>query len=132
MSDKESAIEQIAKDIFISDNSNSQDPEKEWDNALAADRGYARYIARGLHSLGYTSSVVHQCCVDAEAAKHRTIETARELNDLPDGSAILDNQGDVAQKLNGWWHFPETAPMGSSKVVKYGAVTVLYTPEPQP
>ncbi|AIY01185.1 hypothetical protein ART_1586 [Arthrobacter sp. PAMC 25486] len=97
MSDNDAAIEQIAKDVFISDNSNAADPEKEWDNALAADRGYARYIARGLHSLGYTNSIVHQCCVDAEATKPRTITTVYELDVLPVRSVVLAHWVDGSQ-----------------------------------
>lgn len=57
------------------------------------------------------------------------INTVEELDALPDGSAILDGSGDVGQKLSGLWHFPETAPIKSSKVAKYGAATVLYTPD---
>lgn len=57
------------------------------------------------------------------------LNTAEGLDALPDGSAILDGSGDVGQKLSGWWHFPETAPMGSSKVAKYGPATVLHIPD---
>ena len=62
--------------------------------------------------------------------KARTITTTEGLDALPNGSAVLDGSGDVGQKLSGLWHFPETAPIKSSKVAKYGAATVLYTPEP--
>lgn len=61
--------------------------------------------------------------------KPRTITTVEELRALPDGSAILDSSGDVGQKLSEWWYFPETAPMGSSKVAKYGPVTALHEPQ---
>lgn len=65
-----------------------------------------------------------------ERIKPRTITTVEELDALPNGSAILDISGDVAQRLCAWWHFPETSPMGSSKVLKYSStVTVIHEPE---
>lgn len=81
---------------------------------------------------GYSEGVEH--ALDTVWAKGyrkpRTITTAEELDALPDWSAILDSSGDVAQKLSGWWHFPETSRMGPSKVLKYSStVTVLHEPE---
>ena len=83
---------------------------------------------------GYSEGVEH--ALDTVWAKGyrkpRAITTAEELDALPDGSAILDGSGDVAQKLSGWWHFPETSPMGPSKVLKYSStvtVTVIHEPE---
>lgn len=71
---------------------------------------------------------VAKLLIAAGWTKLRTLTTVEELDALPQWSAILDSQGDVAQKLNGRWHFPETAPEGASKVIKYGTVTVLYEP----
>lgn len=50
------------------------------------------------------------------------------LTELPDGSGILDRFGDIAQKLNGLWHYPETAPMASEKVSKYFPFEILHIP----
>lgn len=72
---------------------------------------------------------VADAIIAAGYRKPRTITTVEELDALPNWSAILDDSGDVAQKLSGWWHFPETSPVGSSKVLKYSAtVTVIHEP----
>ena len=108
--------DELAREIFISDNSHARRAvmEAEWSERSGGYQ-YAFWIADGLIAAGWT--------------KPRIITTAEELDALPQWSAILDGVGDVAQKLNGRWHFPETAPMGASKVLKYGAsVTVLYEP----
>lgn len=75
-------------------------------------------------------SLIMRLVIALEAAEPRTITTVEELDALPNWSAILDDSGDVAQKLSGWWHFPETSPVGPSKVLKYSAsVTVIHEPE---
>lgn len=57
------------------------------------------------------------------------ITTPAALEALPDGAAIVDKHGDVGQRVGGAWHFPETAPMTSSKVAKTCLpATVIYLP----
>ena len=111
--------DQLARDIFLADNFNGpvEVLAGDWATLVQeeADSNYAHRIADGLIAKGYTQP--------------RTITTVEELDALPDGSVILDGAGDAGQKLSGMWHFPETAPMGSSKVAKYGVATVLRTPE---
>lgn len=62
----------------------------------------------------------------AWAAFHPTITSEDELDALPQWSAIIDHEGDVGQRLGEFWHFPETAPMGSARVIKHGPATVLH------
>lgn len=71
---------------------------------------------------------IAESIIAAGYRKPRTITTSEELDTLPQWSAILDGQGDVAQKLNGRWHFPETAAEGASKVIKHGPVTLIHEP----
>jgi hypothetical protein len=56
----------------------------------------------------------------------RTITTVEELEALPDGSAVLDRYGDVSTKHAHWWHGYETSPLLSSKVAKFGPLTVIH------
>jgi len=62
----------------------------------------------------------------------RTVTTVEELDKLADGSAVVDRYGDVSTKHAHWWHGYETSPLLPSKVVKFGPLTVIYEPEPQP
>ncbi|WNM65465.1 hypothetical protein SEA_PHONEGINGI_63 [Microbacterium phage Phonegingi] len=49
-----------------------------------------------------------------------------EIDALPDGSVVLDAQGDVWQYRGGLWCSYETASIGSERLArKYGPVTVL-------
>ena len=57
----------------------------------------------------------------------RTITTADELDALPEGSAVLDKEGDVSQRRYGQWCGYEMAPISSSKLAKIaGPFTVLH------
>ena len=60
----------------------------------------------------------------------RTIETAEELDALPDGSVVLDRQHDVAEKHSGRLLYRETRNMPLEYLAKhYGPFTVLWEPE---
>lgn len=63
---------ELAREIFIADNSDSPDPAAEWEIRRAQ---YAYEIADGLLTAGYR--------------KPRTITTAEELDALPDRAVIL-------------------------------------------
>ncbi len=47
------------------------------------------------------------------------------LDALPEGTEIVDHFNDKGIKRDGLWHFPETAPLHSAKVAKYGPIRVL-------
>lgn len=55
--------------------------------------------------------------------------TVAELDALSEGTRVVDAYGDVSEKRNGLWHSRETAPLGSSKLSKYGPVRLLSEPE---
>ena len=119
MSDKER--DELAMELFIVDNHKQSREQSvvDWEWFTESPKFGVRVenyktTADGLIAAGYR--------------KPRTITTAEELDALPQWSAILDGQGDVAQKLNGRWHFPETAAEGASKVIKYGPVTLIHEP----
>lgn len=60
----------------------------------------------------------------------RTIETEEELEELPDGSVVLDRQHDVAEKHSGRLLYRETRNMPLEYLAKhYGPFTVLWEPE---
>lgn len=74
----------------------------------------------------------------AEAAKHieeqlgwskpRTVNSAAELDALPNMTVVMDNCDDVSQKRGGQWCGYETADLTSKQIAKYGPLTVLFTP----
>lgn len=85
--------------------------------------------------LGSDMSAVLDKTADALLAagyrKPRTITTAEELDALPEGSAVLDNDHDVSTKHDGRWHGYEMNPLGSAKYAKYGPFAVLHEGEAQ-
>lgn len=53
-----------------------------------------------------------------------------ELLVLPEGSVVLDKEGDVSQKRDGLWCGYEMAPTSSRKLQRIAApFKLLYTPE---
>jgi len=45
--------DELARDIFMADNSNAKDPATEWRDAPASVKDYAYAIANGLLAAGY-------------------------------------------------------------------------------
>lgn len=62
------------------------------------------------------------------AAIHPTVSSVEELDALPDGAAVLDNEGGVAEKYEDEWYFLGGPPLTSSTLASFGKLTVLYTP----
>ncbi|GAA5229241.1 hypothetical protein [Arthrobacter cryoconiti] len=50
---------QLAKEIFMADNADAPNPEREWDIALSKQIAYAYGIADGLIAAGYTRPPHH-------------------------------------------------------------------------
>ena len=93
---------------------------------------YARLDPKDVYSGGMfeqTNEEVADAVLAAGYRKPRTITTAEELDALPDGSAVVDKEGDVLTKHAHWWHSYETAPLMSRKVAKYGPLTVIHEPD---
>ena len=65
---------------------------------------------------------------DAGWSKPRTVNSAAELDALPNMSVVMDNCDDVSQKRGGQWCGYETADLTSKQLAKYGPLTVLFTP----
>ena len=58
------------------------------------------------------------------------ITTGEALDLLPQGSVVLDSQGDVWLRDGERWVSPETWPAYSDRIIrKWGPVTVLYNPD---
>lgn len=66
--------------------------------------------------------------IGAGYTKPRTITTIEELVALRNGAAILDSDGDVAQKIAGQWCGYETGPLTDRSVSAFLPATVLYEP----
>lgn len=60
--------------------------------------------------------------------KSRMVNSAAELDALPNMSVVMDNCDDVSQKRGGQWCGYETADLTSKQIAKYGPLTVLFTP----
>lgn len=60
--------------------------------------------------------------------KPRTVNSAAELDALPELSVVIDKHDDVSQKRGGQWCGYETADCTSQRIAKYGPLTVLFTP----
>jgi hypothetical protein len=73
-----------------------------------------------------TPSIITEVLLAAGYSKPRTITTAEELDALPDGSAVLDDDGDASTKHNGMWHGYEMSPLASRWLATCGPFTVLY------
>ena len=65
---------------------------------------------------------------DAGWSKPRTVNSAAELDALPNMTVVMDNCDDVSQKRGGQWCGYETADLTSKQIAKYGPLTVLFTP----
>lgn len=61
--------------------------------------------------------------------KPRTVNSAADLDALPDLSVVIDKHDDVSQKRGGRWCGYETAVLTSKQIAKYGPLTILFTPE---
>lgn len=61
-------------------------------------------------------------------SKPRTVNSAAELDALPNMTVVMDNCDDVSQKRGGQWCGYETADLTSKQIAKYGPLTVLFTP----
>lgn len=60
--------------------------------------------------------------------KPRAVNSAAELDGLPDLSIVIDKHDDVSQKRGGRWCGYETADLTSKQIAKYEPITVLFTP----
>jgi hypothetical protein len=71
--------------------------------------------------------VIATTLLDAGYRKTRTITTDEGLFNLPDGSVVIDREGDVSQKRDSLWCGYEMAPISSQKFAKVTApFTVLH------
>ncbi|MER2087508.1 hypothetical protein [Rhodococcus sp. (in: high G+C Gram-positive bacteria)] len=61
-------------------------------------------------------------------SKPHTVNSAAELDALPNMTVVMDNCDDVSQKRGGQWCGYETADLTSKQIAKYGPLTVLFTP----
>lgn len=77
---------QLAKDIFMADNSDAPSPEREWDIATTKEHAYAYAIADGLIAAGWT--------------KPRTIEDVESRDALPDGTVVRSSAGTIACRFD--------------------------------
>ena len=80
----EAQRDELAREIFITDNARSLDPAVLWDEADQERMHYAEVIADGLLAAGYR--------------KPRTITTVEELDALPVGSVVMDADAYVGRK----------------------------------
>lgn len=55
--------------------------------------------------------------------------TVTQLNDMPEGSKIVDSHGDVWTKGAVVWHTPETAPFTAEVIVRKWSPIRLFDPE---
>jgi hypothetical protein len=131
MSDRD----ELAKDIFMSDNCRSLDPEREWEEFFGKHKEvptYAHFIADGLLAAGYR--------------KLRTITTTEELDALPVGSVVLvhdrlctdscawqlfddvrDLRDEYGDKADTAWASPAYVDeRASAGLIALGTVTVLH------
>lgn len=123
---KESARDELARDIFIADNWRMSAPAsiEDWDaleKSTHAGQTYCHHIADGLLAAGYR--------------KPRTITTAEEVDALPVGSVVLDTDGFPSRKFAGGWRTMVAEPDGSAWLSGHMEdpefpVTVLHTPGP--
>lgn len=79
--------------------------------------------------LGRTTTKAVERILAAGYRKPRPVNTAEELEALPDGSVVRDSSGDVAEKRGGVWCAFETAPMTNHRLAKYTPIIVLHEPE---
>jgi hypothetical protein len=102
--------------------------------------------ARALHASAPTTSSDYRAhrwepraraalaAADAHDAEHgirririSRITTADELLALPEGSVVIDREGDVSQKRDSLWCGYEMAPISSQKLTKIaGPFTILH------
>lgn len=116
--------DEMARDIFFADHPKAPKGHlrEEWEalgRSTQAGATYAHDIADGLIANGY--------------GKQRTITTVKELDALPDRTAILTEQGDCFQadrRSNGsnWWSDPWSPRIRVSMDIALPA-TVLHDPE---
>jgi hypothetical protein len=86
--------DELAKLLFVTDNDAAPEPEHEWEMTTRHNPAYAEYafaMADAILAAGYR--------------KPRTVATAEELDALPNGSIIRDDEGDGWQffGLMGWF-----------------------------
>ena len=107
----------LAKLLFVADNSGALDPELEWRTAKPEHQDYAYILADAILAAGYR--------------KPRTIPDAHLLS-ATDGSYPVDHRaGTIAQSADGSvWRFDEGAwdNLGWGSAALRGPATVLYEP----
>lgn len=91
--------------------------------------GWQQYISRALGCKpGQLTYQLEECIEKIEALNPRTVNSATELDALPNMTVVMDNCDDVSQKRGGQWCGYETADLTSKQIAKYGPLTVLFTP----
>lgn len=92
MSTETADIERMARDIF-----STASPAHEWETAQISRRRYSIFMAEQLTAMGYKPSIVHECCVEAQASKPRVLTAKDDLAALPPGSVITAHWEDGSQ-----------------------------------
>lgn len=113
--------DELAREIFITDNARNEDPAALWDEADHERMHYAEVIADGLIAKGYR--------------KPRTIGTFTELLEVKQGAVVIDKTGAVMQlkatdnegPFGRWFIMGELGSFPYSSV--YLPATVLHEPE---
>jgi hypothetical protein len=95
-----SARHELARDIFIADNSNAKDPAAEWQDAPASVKDYTYAIANGLIAAGYVKADHDEYGMDH---KHSDLEFTDEdgepWTDEDDFRAYADEYGSSMQMV---------------------------------
>lgn len=79
------------------------------------------------HNLTYHRSTAKDLLA-AGYYRPRTITTLDELDALPDGAVILDEDNDVSRRRGGLWCGHETAALTSVRMAKFLPAAVLLEP----
>ena len=116
-----SARDELAKLLFITDNSNASDVEAEWRAAGGAQLSYIYAMADALIAAGYS--------------KPRIIESVADLNELGRMATVIDahgsawvNDGDHAQPWASFAEDPQGGPIWADGGEIHLPVTVLHEP----
>lgn len=96
MSDVDTKRYQLAKDVFMADNSDAPSPEREWDIATTKELAYAYAIADGLIAAGWEKPTGDHFKLEATLTSGETVTVkVSGYSNMRQGCAALVKVADV-------------------------------------